>query len=381
MIIEIRKAGFRNKGAELMLLAALERLRSAYPDATLTMVPSGPDGEQPFDKVTALGMRPKASLMRAGIDLGALAGLVPGRLRCRYGLVLDREVDVVLDLAGFAYSDQWGAGPSQDLARSAKRWRARGTKVVLMPQAFGPFTNQETRRAITSAVDNCDLVLARDKVSYQHLTAVMGERESIRQYPDFTNLIDGNVPEDYDPGVALVPNYRMIDKTGDTSGSRYIAFMSACVKRLLELDARPFMLIHEGQDDERLAQQIAEAGGGIPIVTENDPLRIKGILGASRAVVGSRFHALVSALSQGVPAVATGWSHKYTELFEDYGFPEGVLSIDDDASHVNATLDRIVGTNTGRELSAQLLEQSQRLKAVSEEMWSAVLAVIHSRGH
>ena len=103
MIIEIRKAGFQNKGAELMLLAIVARLRATYPDTALCVVPSGPDGPQPFTKLTALGLFPKASLVRAGIEWGNAAGLIPARLRRRYGLILDREVDVVLDAAGFAY--------------------------------------------------------------------------------------------------------------------------------------------------------------------------------------------------------------------------------------------------------------------------------------
>ena len=382
MIIEIRKAGFRNKGAELMLLAAVKRLRAAYPEARITMVPSGPGGEQPFDKMTALGIYPKAALTRFGVDWGNLAGLIPGRLRQRYGLVLDREVNVVLDLAGFAYSDQWGVAPSSELARSARRWRRRHTRLVLMPQAFGPLTDPAIQKAVRSAVDNADLVMPRDSISYRYLTEVTGERDYIRQYPDFTNLIDGVVPDDFDAenaGVALVPNYRMVDKTGDASGTRYVEFMTACAKRLLAQDARPFMLIHEGRDDERLAENIAEASGGIPIVKENDPLGIKGILGASRAVVGSRFHALVSALSQGVPAVATGWSHKYTELFEDYGFPEGLLSVNDDAARIDAMLDRLVDADARATISMRLLEHSERLKARSEDMWSSVQSVIDGR--
>ena len=117
----------------------------------------------------------------------------------------------------------------------------------------------------------------------------------------------------------------------------------------------------------------------IPILKEDDPLELKGILGASRAVVASRFHALVSALSQGVPAVATGWSHKYTELFEDYGFPEGLLSIDDDAARVDAMLDRLVDADASRTISMRLLEHSERLKARSEDMWSGVQSVIDGR--
>ena len=237
MIIEIRKAGFQNKGAALMLLAIVERLRAAYPDATLTMVPSAPGGPQPFAKMTALGLCPKASLSRGGIELGNLAALIPARLRRRYGLVLDREVDVVIDAAGFAYSDQWGIESSRELSHAARRWRRRRTRLILMPQAFGPFTDPAIQKAVRSAVDNADLVMPRDSISYRYLTEVTGERDYIRQYPDFTNLIAGVVPDDFDRdtyGVALVPNVRMIDKTGEASGSRYPEFMTMCAKRLLE---------------------------------------------------------------------------------------------------------------------------------------------------
>lgn len=379
MIIEICKAGFQNKGAALMLLSIVERLRATYPDATLTMTPTAPNGSQPFAELTALGVYPKASLHRLGVEWGDVAAVIPRRLRDRYGLVLDREVDVVIDAAGFAYSDQWGVGSCLELSRTTRRWRRQGTKVILMPQAFGPFTDAAIRKAILSAIENVDLVMPRDSTSYRFLTDVTGERETIRQFPDFTNLIEGTVPAGFNSDehrVAIVPNYRMIDKTSEASGGMYLPFMSRCARRLVELDARPYLLVHEGIDDEQLARLISEASGGIPIVRENDPLMIKGILGLSHAVLASRYHALVSALSQGVPAVATGWSHKYTALFEDYDFPEGVLSVNDEAGRVDAMMDRLVDADTNKEMSAQLLQSSARLKALSEEMWSAVQSVI-----
>ena len=362
-----------------MLLAIVARLRTAYPDATLTMTPSAPNGSEPFAKLTALGIYPKASLKRLGIEWGSVAGLIPARLRRRYGLVLDREVDVVIDAAGFAYSDQWGSASSLELARATRRWRRRGTKVILMPQAFGPYTDPVIRSAIQESVDNADLVFPRDSISYRYLTDVTGERDYIRQHPDFTNLIEGIVPEEVDSekrGVAIVPNYRMIDMTDAAASDRYLPFMIRCAERLLELNARPYVLVHEGVDDERLAEQISAASGGIPIVREDDPLRIKGILGASDAVVASRYHALVSALSQGVPAVATGWSHKYNELFEDYSFGEGVLSIDDDFANTQAMLGKLVDIESSKEISAQLLQSSARLKVLSEAMWTAVQSFI-----
>ena len=221
--------------------------------------------------------------------------------------------------------------------------------------------------------------MARESSSYRYLTEVTGERENILQYPDFTNLVAGFTPDGWrqdSHGVAIVPNGRMLDKTDEATSAGYLPFICRCVSRLQELNAQPFLLIHGGADDARLAQRISELTNNIPVVKEDDPLKIKGILGASRAVVASRFHALVSALSQGVPAVATGWSHKYTELFNDYGFPDGVMSIIDDPDGIDTMMLRITDTDSSKQLASQLLTESARLKALSEEMWRAVQAVI-----
>ena len=126
MIIEVRKAGFVNKGAELMLRAIMERVQAAYPEALLTMAPTHACGAMPFRKVVDHGFYPKASLYQYGFQLGDLAKLAPRKLREMYGLVLDRDVDVVIDAAGFSYSDQWGDRSSRELAHSAARWRKQG---------------------------------------------------------------------------------------------------------------------------------------------------------------------------------------------------------------------------------------------------------------
>src|SRR5690606_16707582 len=125
----------------------------------------------------------------------------------------------------------------------------------------------------------------------------------------------------------IVPNCRMLDKTDQATRDAYLPFLIKCTEHLLRKNARPFVLVHEGKDDRALADKLSAAVGGIPVIEEKGALQIKGILGACSGTLGSRFHGLVSALSQGVPALATGWSHKYQMLFEDYGVPEGLLEV------------------------------------------------------
>lgn len=380
MIIEIRKAGFVNKGAELMLYAALYKMKEAYPGAEFVMAPGLKNSSAPYSKRAELGFLQKAWLWRYGIQWGDLAKLAPKKIREMYGVVLDREIDIVIDAAGFSYSDQWGIGSSRELARSAKRWKKRGAKVVLLPQALGPFSSSEIKKHIKTAVDNIDLIHPRDPVSYKHLTDVTGERPNIRMAPDFTNLLHGIVPDYFDADknrFCLVPNYRMIDKTSKEQSQAYTPFMIKCAKYLLEKDQKPFILVHEGANDEMLAKQIADGSqGNIPIIKESHPLKIKGILGACQGSIGSRFHGLVSALSQGVPALATGWSHKYKMLFKDYGFEDGLLDVTASDGEIREKITMIIDSQSRQKIQSTITSKSEELKKKSEEMWTGVFKVL-----
>lgn len=379
MIIEIRGVGYINKGAELMLHAIVDKIKARYPEALLVMAPSHSQASQPFHKFAPMGFFPKAWLWRYGIQLGDLAAILPRKLREMYGVVLDRDIDVVLDASGFGYSDQWGVGQCKELARASRRWKKRGTKVILLPQAFGPFTSVKIRDEVAKWVENSDLIFARERDSYNYLTDVVGEQEKIKLCPDFTNLLQGTLPDGYhrdDKRVALVPNYRMVDKTAESESKAYLPFLISAAKYLVQKGAKPFVLVHEGKNDHMLAQEISDAVGGIPIVKETDPLHIKGILGACDATIGSRFHGLVSALSQGVPSLATGWSHKYVRLFEDYNFKEGLVSVLDDEKVLHEKIDLLLNPVSAIPLKENLKKRSDDLKDMSLNMWSQVFQEI-----
>ncbi|MBE0471975.1 MAG: polysaccharide pyruvyl transferase family protein [Methyloprofundus sp.] len=380
-IIEIRKTGFVNKGAELMLFAVLEKMQQSYSDAKFAMVPSSSISHAPYTRRAKLGLYQKPHLLRREGKFDWIWYLLPKNVRDMYGVVLNREVDVVMDAAGFAYSDQWGTVSCLELAVSCKQWRKNGTKVVLLPQAFGPFKNWLNRKAIKIAFDHADLVFARDKISYDYLVEVVGERPNLKLAPDFTNLIDGVVPDSFDKSsnrFCIVPNYRMVDKTSKVASEAYLPFMIEVTRYAYEKGQKPFILVHEGANDLMLAEEIRNAvSAEIQIIKETDPLKIKGILSVSSGTVGSRFHGLVSALSQGVPALATGWSHKYQMLFEDYGFPEGLLEVTMSKNQIHSKLDLITNEATKLDISNKLKINSIRMKSEVEGMWREIIETVN----
>lgn len=378
MLIEIRKAYFINKGAELMLRSIVAKLRQEVPQATLVMAP--PRVYDSYPLRCELGLYQKIWLKRYRIQWGYFGKLIHKRLRQMYGMVLDSEIDVVLDASGFSYSDQWGDGNSLEAAKSIKRWKKQGTKVVFMPQAFGPFESPKARRAFREVTESADLIFPREEVSYKYVSDLTGSRGNIIMAPDFTNLISGVVPKDFDAYAnrfCIIPNYRMMDKTGEGTSSNYISFLITCAKYLQRQGAKPFILIHEGGNDFWLGMQVANGlEQEINIVRETHALRIKGIIGASDGVISSRFHGLVSALSQGIPALATGWSHKYEMLFKDYGFPEGMLSVNSDQQEIQGKIDLLLSESSREGLRKNLRETSAIQKQGASRMWDEVLTLI-----
>ncbi len=376
MIIELRGVEFVNKGAELMLHAIINQIKEEMPDTLFAMEKSG---RVPADKLKEHGIFQKFSLSKLNPD--KLGGLVPEDMRKNAGFVLPREIEVVLDGSGFAYGDQWGAQKAgARLADHIASWKKQGKKVIMLPQAFGPFTDAALIEKMKTILRHADLVFARDKISYEYLQQLTSDSQNIILKPDFTNLIKGTVPADFDRSsceVAIIPNSKMIETADKEEAEAYVPLLSRLINIIIGLGHKPFFLIHESQSDAAIAEETnRQINQPLPVIREENPLHVKGIIGSSRAVVTSRFHGLVSCLSQAVPCLTTGWSHKYEMLLQDYQYPEGLVDVHSDDSTLRQKATLILTEPSATLIREKLTEQGTRQKQLSREMWQEVFEVI-----
>lgn len=378
LTIEIRKAGFTNKGAAMMLVAAVQEIRRREPGARIVVAANY---STPFEARARLGIWHRAELLKGGIDLlGPLVGRLPARLRERYGFVTESEIDVVFDAAGFAYTDQWGIAAVLDLAKRAERWRKAGKRLVLLPQAFGPFATPGMRAAMCRVADSADLIFARERVSYDYLTRAVGLRDTIRLCPDFTNMLEPLRTGVFVKGqgrVAIVPNSRMLDKASEPERLAYVGFLAQTIGHARAAGLKPFMLVHETAEDNVLATRLNTLiGEPLEMVDAADPLVAKGIIAGCDLLIGSRFHALVSAMSQEIPVIGTGWSHKYRELFADYDYSEGLTRVDLSEPEIEAVLAPVLTVEGRAAISGRLASAATHLKEDVSGMWDLVFATI-----
>ena len=168
----------------------------------------------------------------------------------------------------------------------------------------------------------------------------------------------------------------MLDKTSEDVSENYVQYFTGLGQRLSNLcDVK---LLSHCEEDLLLAKQISSSLGltNEQILHYRDPRIVKGIIGSAAVVIGSRYHALQAALSQGVVAFALGWSHKYPDLFAGYSWSQGILDpladIDTTSQFVSEYID-----GEKRESTCRILrERSEHLKQETIAMWEEIFQFI-----
>lgn len=324
MTIDIRGANTVNKGAQLMLEATVERLS---PEFALAIGPI----QTSYRVRGQLGLKQSLSITGHTLTSARLGDLVPRKIRRWYGLISDKELTGVVDASGFAYSDTFGAQRALREVAVASRWKKRGVGLVMLPQAFGPFNDAKTADAVRRLVQLSERVFVRDRVSAEYLDALDAGID-FQLMPDFTIGLDVPNIDPVSPAgpfFAIVPNKKMYT-TGAVDRTKYVAdLVSYGAAAHTQHGLEPIVLTHETGDAD-LCEEIATKLGS-KIVTDDSPRVLKAMIGQAHAMVASRFHAVVGGLSQGVPTLAYGWSHKYQELLRDFGAGGWIASPNDDA--------------------------------------------------
>lgn len=367
--IEIKGTGSHNKGAEMMLLTIVEQLKSET--IKFTIAPQLGSCEYPF--YSRLGLYPKVWFRYKGIQFGKFGKFIPKKLRDLYGMVIDEEIDMILDASGFAYSSQWGDYPTKIMAEESKKWNQMGKKVVLMPQAFGPFENDSIKSYMKEIIENVTLIYARDSDSCNALKSIKDD-DKIKLCPDFTVLFKGIKPDYFDSAkhqVCIVPNQRMKDKTNDSQN--YEEFFANIIKKIQSQNLSPFFLIHGGGEDKKLAEKINDLlDQKIELVDEENPYFIKGIIENSIALIGSRFHSLASGLYSGIPTLGTGWSHKYKHLFQEFDFEDGLLNLHISEDEIDNALEFIFDKVKNNDFKRLLINKKKILEQKSVKLFEEI---------
>jgi polysaccharide pyruvyl transferase WcaK-like protein len=255
--------------------------------------------------------------------------------------------------------------------------------IHLLPQTYGPFRSSLAERAARYILLRAHTIWCRDRVSLQEVSRLTAGRRKGELCPDVAfeleavrpghPVCDPPVPQD-NRGTLIGLNVSGLMYHGGFTRANmfglkldYRGFLVRLVEQLLAGDGHRVMLVPhtfaasgrvESDPDacrdllERVPPQLRER---VHLVTrEYDQHEIKGVIGLCDFFIGSRMHACIAALSQGIPTIGVAYSRKFAGVFEIVGAAEWV--IDGRTATIDEALSRTAGIFSMRQANKPALE-------------------------
>ncbi|MDO8915596.1 MAG: polysaccharide pyruvyl transferase family protein [Coriobacteriia bacterium] len=355
-----------NRGAEAMLETTIGRLRDRVADAEFAVYSYYPKRDRALvsdPRVRVYSSTP-AHLVLVALPWSVLLGVLRLlHLPHRWGPASVRALassDALVDLAGVAFID----GREKFLPFNVLTILPAmllGVPVFKFAQALGPFAHPLNRLA-SRILRRCALVVPRGEVTVSNLEAIGFPAERTLPAPDVAFLFE---PRDSltDEGafevevittsigrfaqrglefVGVCPSAVIASKAA-AEGWDYPGFVAQVVRGIVE-SGRGVVLFpnatRAGSSQPRnndlpvIASVMDRLHGakGVPVLAVSGDVNAAGlreIVAHCSCVAVSRFHAMVGALSAGVPVAVLGWSHKYLEVMRQFGQERYVFDVTD----------------------------------------------------
>jgi len=282
-----------------------------------------------------------------------------------------QAADAIFDASGYTLGSGWSKEGGRRLLDTVKTAKRYNTKIILMPQSFGPFDwgaddDADFIEEVKDVLVYATRIYAREQEGYEclkslglqnvELSADIVIREKF--FPDASEIflshdaesttypahgsvgfiVNENLFRIGDPDAVLDLYARMLDKLADDGENVYILTTSTADVDLVEgilaktANREKFSLISGEYSSPELIDMIARF----------------------KYVVASRYHSVVFAYRNAVPAIILGWATKYSDLALHFGQQDYVFDIR--STDVERIIDQI------EKMGANYQQESQRIR-------------------
>jgi polysaccharide pyruvyl transferase WcaK-like protein len=351
MKILIVGGNFINKGAEAMVLTAATELSKRIPRSEF-FLPHPPEGKSNLITAEAAGLKTfeQQSESRHGqiVRLARCLSASPAQYRyllarpqqCLRNHQMVEQVDGLVNVSGYAYGDPWPIANADATNAYLAYCQSQRKPTVFLPQSWGPFELPLSQSRYSRLYRSATVLYARETASQEHWARVVGvNHKAIPVVSDITFSFEPAPSADAQavlkecgldlssqPLIVIAPNMRVYERApGVGFDNVYLQTLARVILLSRKLGAAVLLLPHEinakdgGTCDDRLLCSILklafrEDDGVVAFTGEYSAALLKAVVAHCTLLIGSRYHALVAALSQAVPVVAIGWADKYREL-------------------------------------------------------------------
>ena len=327
-----------NKGAQAMTFVAVDELKKRYPQHEIYLLSEMDNRRTNMDKekysFKFLGWYPiKFAKAQRNIILRMYNSLVHNK-EYKYLVDIYRNTDLMIDISGYAFSDNFGPNHLKEYADHLEFAEAFNIPVYIMPQSFGPFDfkTEEARRQeerLKRLILTPKMVCAREEEGYKSLVSKYGVKNICiasdivinNKSLELNNIYSRNyqldIPVIQNSSVAIIPNTRLEKYAGEKT---ILGIYKCIVNRLLKFKKKIYIIAHSA-DDKKLCEKIGKMDDGQKVVyldRDFSCIEFNEIVKNMDYIIASRFHSIVHAFKNNIPCLSLGWATKYQKLSEAF---------------------------------------------------------------
>lgn len=318
----------QNKGAQAMIFAVVALAKQLCPNKRCCVF-SALDQVSDYNNLFNIYFWPLH--LRLSLLSKKIAALFPKA----HGAKVDVEnvlenACMIVDISGYALGDAWGLCSLFYLSNIAVAAKYK-IPYVIFPQSIGPFQypiyfRAQTYFALKTVLQYPEHIYVRESRGVYDVKRFTKGNVSLS--PDLVLTSDSPTAGDLfcdanmtscikleQSSVILIPN-RQIRRVVGADGVLSI-YMRALDQLLLEKERNIYVLVHSSDDQDLCAELVNKYLGvkQLKLLDENlNCMEIEKIICQADFIVASRYHAVVHAYKNIIPAVVLGWAIKYEEL-------------------------------------------------------------------
>ncbi len=330
--------GLSNKGGQAMTFTVVDQMKRRFPDKKIYLF-STPDFRQPDREKEKYAFKFLPWDIFTAFRLSGFLGrwLVHRGNEWREEKETEkiiRDTCCFIDISGFALSSELGVLTSWNYLQNIMIAKKYAVPYYILPQSLGPFNYPRKYRFLLSAIVRMFLkypeqIFPREEAGVNSLKRYI--KGNIVKYPDIvlqsenyeiSRIFNGD-PELEDikvkeSSVGIIPNIRVFERA-DTG--QLMRIYETLINPLLNARKTVYVLRHSAEDLEictRIKSRFYDNNRVILITGDLNAIQLENIIRRFDFIIASRYHAIVHAYRNAVPALVIGWSNKYQELLEDF---------------------------------------------------------------
>lgn len=248
-----------------------------------------------------------------------------------------------VDVSGYALSSDWEWTVSADYLLNIIIANKFNIPYYIFPQSFGPFDYSfKNKLQLYPLINLCmkypRQIFAREETSMKYLSKfrknnifrandilLQVENTDLRNiYKDIPNFKKLEIEPD---SVGIIPNSRVKERMNE---DKFYLTYKMLIKEIICCGHKVYILNHSSEDSRLCARikKIFSLNEKVELIDGDlNAIELEHIIKQFNFIVASRYHSIVQAYKNGIPALVIGWADKYYELLNKFDQSEYFIDV------------------------------------------------------